>query len=120
MTDTVAPASPSPAMMSSTSKNEKKSDSDRPDPDRLLMDAKRLVVDNYNEHREAARSSPLTMDSVYIVWFAKTLGNWKAIVASPVTRGLLWEVAFNGHRKEAYIDIYKKLNSVKVLVEGNT
>jgi hypothetical protein len=85
-----------------------------PDPDRFLLMAKRVVVDNYNTHRDESRSPELTMDAVYIVWFAKTMGNWKAVVSSPTARGLLWEVTYNGHRQDAYIEIYKKLNNVKV------
>jgi Family of unknown function (DUF6275) len=84
------------------------------DPDRLLMTAKRVVVENYNKHRDNKRSCPLTMEGVYIVWFTKVLGNWKAIVASPIIRGLLWEVSFSGQRNEVYIDVYKKLNNVKI------
>jgi hypothetical protein len=89
-----------------------------PDPDRFLMQAKQLVVENYNNHRDLGRSEELSMGSVYIVWFAKTLSNWKAIVASPVARGLMWEVTYNGNRGEAYIDIYKKLNNVRVPTGG--
>lgn len=87
------------------------------DPDRFLMMAKRMAVDNYNKSRDAARSPELTMDAVYIVWFSKTLGNWKAIVASPIIKALIWEIAYNAHRKECYIEVYKKLNSVKVRID---
>jgi Family of unknown function (DUF6275) len=90
------------------------------DPDRFLMMSKKVVVDNYNLYRDSRKSPELTMDAVYIVWFSKTLGNWKAIVASPVVRGLLWEVAFNAHKNEAYVDIYKKLNNVKVSLGGSS
>jgi len=83
-------------------------------PDRFLIQAKQIVVDNYNSHRDVARSQELTMEQVYIVWFTKVLGSWKAIVASPVIRGLIWDVTYNGYKSEAYIDIYKKLNNVKI------
>jgi hypothetical protein len=89
-----------------------------PDPDRLLKQAKQLVVDNYNTNRPSNKTATLTIDSVYIVWFSKTLGNWKAIVASPVARGLLWEVTYNGHRGEAYIDVYRKIINVRVPTGG--
>ena len=88
-----------------------------PDPDRFLMTAKRVAVANYNASRDAGRSPEITTDQTYIVWFTKTLGNWKAIVASPAARGLLWEITFNGHKNECYVDVYKKLNNVKVSLE---
>jgi hypothetical protein len=91
------------------------------DPDKYLMQAKALVVQNYNEHRDPRRSPRLTMDLVYITTFSKTLNSWKAIVGSTVVRGLLWEVTFNGEKNEldepkneAYIDIFKRLNHVRI------
>jgi hypothetical protein len=57
------------------------------------------------------------MDDVYIVMFAKVLGNWKAIVASNVARGLIYEVSYSGHRAEATIDVFTKINSAKVAIE---
>lgn len=47
-------------------------------------------------------------DDLYIVWFAKTLQNWKAIVSTDVESGLLFEVTYNGDKKETYVDVYKK------------
>ena len=88
-----------------------------PDPDRFLMTAKKVAAANYNASRVADRGSDITPDQTYIVWFTKTLGNWKAIVASPAARGLLWEISCNGHKKECYVDVYKKLNNVKVSLE---
>lgn len=84
------------------------------DVDRFQKTAKQVVVQNFNEHRNPERSPALTTDSVHIVWFAKVLGNWKAIVASPLARGLLWEVSFNGEKNEIYLDVYSKLNNVKI------
>jgi hypothetical protein len=90
------------------------------DPDAFINLAKRLVVENYNKHRDAERSSELPYDGVYIVWFAKMLWNWKAIVASPIVRGLIWEVTSNGYKHEVYIDVYKKLNNVKINLPENS
>lgn len=87
---------------------------DGPDPDRFLKLAKKLVVDNYNQTKNSKTAPDLTMNTVFIIWYSKVLNNWKAIVGSPVARGMLWEVSFNGHRNQAYIDIYKKLANAKV------
>jgi hypothetical protein len=91
------------------------------DPDKYLMMAKALVVQNYNEHRDPRRSPVLTMDLVFITQFSKAAQNWKALVGSTVVRGLIWEVTFNGSRdedgqllNEAYIDIFKKINHIKI------
>ena len=112
-----AVCTPSPLFLSTPAQKGVEAVKEIPDPDRFLMTAKQLVVDNYNKHRDS-RSRELTISQIYIVWFTKTLGNWKAIVESPVARGLLWEVTFNCYKNEAYITIYKKLNNVKIYLGG--
>lgn len=77
------------------------------DSDQFLRKAKRLVAEN-------ADGSPLKEDDLFIVWFAKTLGNWKALISTDVTPGLYWEVTYNGVKSEAYIDTYTKFSNVAV------
>lgn len=89
-------------------------------PDRFMLLAKQLVVDNYNRHHDSDRTPPLKMSDVFIVWFAKTLDNWKAVVGSSILRGLLYEVSYSGEESEAYIEIFKKINSTRVTVERET
>lgn len=91
-----------------------------PDPDRFLMAAKQVVIDNYNNHRGRDKSGELTMNSVYIVLFSKVLGHWRALVGSPVARGLLWDVSYNGIREEYTVVCYKQLSSTKISAKENT
>ena len=84
------------------------------DPDSFPQLAKSLVVNNYNRHRDVSRSPKLTIENVHLVWFVKTGMNWKAIVSSPIIRGLMWEVTASSYKNEAYIEVYKRLNNVKV------
>lgn len=79
--------------------------------------AKRVVVANFNEHRKSRTVPELQMKDVFIVWFTKTLMNWKAIIASSQAKGLFWEVSYNGVRKEIYLDVYTKINNVKISME---
>lgn len=50
----------------------------------------------------------LKKEELYIVWFCKTLQNWKALVSTDVASGLYWEVTYNGNKCEAYVDRYRK------------
>lgn len=68
-------------------------------PDQFLVKAKASVA------RVAARYEP---DELYIVWFCKALGNWKALVSTDSASGVYWEVTYNGAKKETYVDTYKK------------
>lgn len=56
----------------------------------------------------AAKTCNLEADDVYVVWFCKTLGNWKALVSTDVVSGLYVEVTYNGAKQETYVDRYEK------------
>jgi len=55
-----------------------------------------------------------TPENVYVVWFSKTLQNWKALVSTTLPDGMYYEVTYNGDMKETYIDAYKKFENVCV------
>lgn len=75
--------------------------------------AQRLVTDYVESHFD--KSDPEIPDfGVYIVWFSKTLQNWKALLSTTLPDQMYYEVTYNGDAKEAYIDAYKKFNNVKV------
>lgn len=83
--------------------------------DAMLIKAKQLVIDYFNKKKENTDDFTLTEDDVYIVWFCKTLQNWKALVSTNVTDGMYYEITYNGDKKEAYIDAYKKWENVRVV-----
>lgn len=56
---------------------------------------------------------------VYVVWFSKTLQNWKALVSTTLSDGMYYEVTYNGDKRETYIDAYKKWDNVCVPDEEN-
>lgn len=65
--------------------------------------------------KEKANTSDFSLSQVKIVWFCKTLQNWKAIVAIINTPDqLLFEVTYNGLMKETYLDVYKKVENVRI------
>ena len=56
---------------------------------------------------------------VYIVWYCKTLQNWKALLSTTLSDGMYYEFTLNGDKDEAYLDAYKKWdnNCIKIPVE---
>lgn len=52
-------------------------------------------------------------DDVYVVWLSKTLQNNKALLSTNVRDGMYYEVTYNGDKKEAYFDAYKKQENIK-------
>ena len=81
--------------------------------------AKQIVIDYYNEHVEITDNKKLKESEVFIVWFSKTLQNWKALISTTISDGMYYEVTYNGDKKETYLDAYKKWENVCVKnVEG--
>ena len=80
--------------------------------DAMLKRAKQVVVNYFNERVEKTDNKKITEDDVFIVWFSKTLQNWKALVSTTVSDGMYYEVTHNGDKGETYLDAYKKWENV--------
>lgn len=79
------------------------------DPDQFFNKAKRLVARHSHKHL----NDEISPSEVYVVWFSKTLQNWKAMCSTAKSDGRYYEVTYNGDKKEAYVDCYvKQLNEV--------
>lgn len=87
------------------------------DVDLMMKKAKKLVINYFNNKCEKTDGFKLTENDVFIVWFSKTLQNWKALVSTTISDGMYYEITYNGDKKESYIDAYKKWENVRVLDE---
>ena len=70
-----------------------------------------------NSKLEKTDGTELKLGDIYVVWFCKTLQNWKALLSTNLPDGMYYEVTFNGNTGEVYLDAYKKFDNV-VLVDG--
>ena len=59
----------------------------------------------------------VSIDDIYVVWFCKTLQNWKALVSTTLPDGMYYEVSYNGDKKEIYLDAYKKFENKCIKVQ---
>ncbi len=71
--------------------------------------ARVLVIENFNLTNS---------DNVKVVWFCKTLKNWKAMVADISPNGHFYEVTYNGEKNETYVDDYVKIENK--VIKGNS
>lgn len=65
--------------------------------------AKRIVTEYLSDYVH-----DITVDDVYVVWFCKTLQNWKALLSTDIINGVYFEVTHNGDKNETYVDVYDK------------
>ena len=80
----------------------------------MMERAKELVVNYFNDHLDATEEKRLTTDDVFVVWFCKTLQNWKCLLSTTVRDGAYYEVTHNGDKNETYVDVYKKWENICV------
>lgn len=74
--------------------------------------AMRLVHDYVKAHLDVTDAPPEI--NVYVVWFTKTLRNWKALLNTTLPDGMYYEVTYDGDKNKAYLDAYKKFDNVEV------
>jgi hypothetical protein len=81
----------------------------------ILVKAKLLVFEYVKDRLEKTDTHvSFEFADVYIVWFCRTLQNWKACVSTTLPDGMYYEVTYNGTRRESYIDAYKKFDNVRI------
>lgn len=74
--------------------------------------AKKAVFDYVKAHLEKTDTHvTFAEDEVYVVWFAYTLGNWKALVSTTLPDGMYYEVTHSAVREQTYLDAYKKFEN---------
>jgi hypothetical protein len=72
--------------------------------------ARELVLDVINAEVDADQQ--VTLDDVFVVWFCKTLKNWKALVSTTQPHAWYYELTHNGETGETYIDCYTKVTQI--------
>lgn len=80
----------------------------------MMKLCKNVVVDYFNSRVDKTDNMQLTEDDVYIVWFSKTLQNFKALLSTAVSDGMYYEITYNGDKNELYLDAYKKWENKKI------
>ena len=68
-----------------------------------------LVKDYIAAHLD--KSDPKPEFTVFTVWKAKILQNWKYLISSTLPDGMYYEMTYNGDKKEWYLDAYKKFEN---------
>ena len=84
--------------------------------DEFFIDlCKDIVADYVNNHLDKTDNIPNY--KVYIVWYCKTLQNWKALASTTLNDGMYYELTLNGDKREIYLDAYKKWENKVIRME---
>lgn len=84
--------------------------------DNMLELSKKVVVDYFNSRVDKTDNMQITKDNVFIVWFSKTLQNFKALVSTTISDGMYYEITYNGDKNELYLDAYKKWENKRIVL----
>ena len=86
--------------------------------EKMIKTAVDAVVNYYNETTELNGGfTYINKDDVCVVWFCKTLQDYKVILATPLLDSCFYEFSYNGNKKEAYLDIYDKMDKTVINYE---
>lgn len=77
------------------------------------MDNKQFIKQAKEEIKEFLNALTLTVDDndIFVVWYAKTLQNHKALLSSTVSNHY-FECTYNGDKQEMYVDVYAKKTQI--------
>lgn len=79
----------------------------------FLNICKTKVAEYCNQKKDKTDAGvAMAADDVFVVWYCKTLQNHKALLSTPVSDGMYYELTYNGDKKELYFDAYKKWENV--------
>jgi hypothetical protein len=80
------------------------------------MATARQIVFNYAKNDLDKSDNPIHFDigDVYIVWFCKTLQNWKALLSTTLPDGMYYELTYDGDKNTFYLDVYKKFKNIPI------
>lgn len=87
----------------------------RKDNKMFIEKAIEAVVNYHNSQADSTdKNGKITADNVYVVWFCKTLQNYKAMLSTNIPDGMYYEFTWNGDKNEGYLDAYKKWKNIVV------
>lgn len=78
----------------------------------MMQLAKELVQDYIQSRLDKSDDINISLDQIYVVWFCRTLQNWKCLISTTFPDGMYYEVTHNGDTNETYLEAYKKWENV--------
>ena len=84
------------------------------DSQKFIDKCQQLVADYTNSHLDVTDNvEQIKSEDVFVVWQTKVLQNNKALLSTPISDGMYYELTYNGDKNELYFDAYKKFENKK-------
>lgn len=77
----------------------------------FVAKAKETLMCYLDEYENGAEE---TTYEIFVVWFTKTLQNWKVMMITTLREEMYYEVTHDGNKKITYVDIYQKVENAIV------
>lgn len=81
-------------------------------PDRARV----ILVNHINDNRGHSGRPIMRLEEAYVVWFTKTLQNWKALLSTTQVDGMYYELTYDGNKNAVYVDAYIKAYNHEILL----
>ena len=75
-----------------------------------FLDLCKKTVREYTEEHLDKTDGKVDFEG-YVVWYAKTLQNHKALLSTTLDDRMYYELTYNGNKQELYFDAYKKFEN---------
>jgi hypothetical protein len=82
--------------------------------DKFFELVKQTVADYVNDRLDVTDNFKVDKYDIYLVWYCKTLQNWKALASTTLMDGVYYELTLNGDKNELYLDAYKKFQNRRI------
>jgi len=73
--------------------------------------AKQVLIQYLDEYENGADEATY---EIFVVWFTKTLQNWKVMMITTLREEMYYEVTHDGNQKVTYVDTYQKVENAIV------
>lgn len=79
----------------------------------ISMERARKIVRGYVDQWLAGKGEAYTYD-VYVVWFSRLMGNWKAFISTSIPDMDSFQIWYDHDRDKTYVEVFRLSASIEV------
>lgn len=83
-------------------------------PEDFQLQAKKVICSAINRDAHSSKDDRIFVEDLYVVWFCKTLQNWKCLISTDKIYEHYFEVTYDCDSHCTYLDTYTKAANLRV------